>query len=329
MITSVTVCSTWMRGFISMKNHSLRVEIVEELDRAGVVVADLAARCARRRRTARARTRRPAARRPARSRPPSDAGAAPSSRARAGAARCRAGRRGSAPRCAWRAGCTSRGTRRRLPKARSASPCASSSSAPRSPALCTTRMPRPPPPNAALMMSGKPIVRAALQRLGSRSATGSSVPGSVGDAGGPGRGARRRLVAHALEQLRPRARRRRCRPARRPARTPHSPTGSRSRDGSRRRPSPARRRRCSDVEIRPDRPLALADQVGLVGLEAVHAEAVLLRVDGDGAQAEFGGRAEDADGDLAAVGGHELLHGTEGRGASGGRGVSGHEGWGT
>ena len=41
--TSVTVCSTWMRGFISMKKHSLRVDVDEELDRAGVVVADRAA----------------------------------------------------------------------------------------------------------------------------------------------------------------------------------------------------------------------------------------------------------------------------------------------
>ena len=42
VMTSVTVCSTWMRGFISMKNHSLAVKVVQELDRAGVVVADLA-----------------------------------------------------------------------------------------------------------------------------------------------------------------------------------------------------------------------------------------------------------------------------------------------
>ena len=40
-MTSVTVCSTWMRGFISMKNHSLRVQIEEKFDRAGVVVADV------------------------------------------------------------------------------------------------------------------------------------------------------------------------------------------------------------------------------------------------------------------------------------------------
>ena len=39
MTTSVTVCSTWMRGFTSMKNHSPRVDVDQELDRAGVVVA--------------------------------------------------------------------------------------------------------------------------------------------------------------------------------------------------------------------------------------------------------------------------------------------------
>ena len=40
-----------------------------------------------------------------------------------------------------------------------------------------------------------------------------------------------------------------------------------------------------DVEIGLDRPLALADQVGFVGLEAVQREAVFLGIDGDGAQA--------------------------------------------
>jgi hypothetical protein len=46
-------------------------------------------------------------------------------------------------------------------------------------ALCTTRMPRPPPPKAALMMSGKPI-SFAIFSASSRSVTGSSVPGSTG-----------------------------------------------------------------------------------------------------------------------------------------------------
>ena len=36
---SVTVCSTWMRGLTSMKYHSPRVDIHQELDGAGVVVA--------------------------------------------------------------------------------------------------------------------------------------------------------------------------------------------------------------------------------------------------------------------------------------------------
>ena len=63
-----------------------------------------------------------------------------------------------------------------------------------------------------------------------------------------------------------------------------------------------------DVEVGFDRAFALADQVGLVGLEAVQGEAVFLRVDGDGAQAEFVGGAQDADGDFAAVQCEEFLH---------------------
>ena len=62
-----------------------------------------------------------------------------------------------------------------------------------------------------------------------------------------------------------------------------------------------------DVEVRADRLAGLADPIGLVGLEAVQGEAVLVGVDRDGADAEFVGRAEDADGDLAAVGDEQLL----------------------
>src|SRR5262249_5638074 len=56
-----------------------------------------------------------------------------------------------------------------------------------------------------------------------------------------------------------------------------------------------------DVEVGADRLAGLADTVRLVGLEAVQGEAVFVRVDGDGADAEFVRAAEDADGDLAAV----------------------------
>src|SRR6185312_1519339 len=43
----------------------------------------------------------------------------------------------------------------------------------------TTRIPRPPPPNAALMIRGKPIFSAA-RRASSGSLTGSGVPGTIG-----------------------------------------------------------------------------------------------------------------------------------------------------
>ena len=75
-----------------------------------------------------------------------------------------------------------------------------------------------------------------------------------------------------------------------------------------------------DVEVGRDRFLAGADQVGLVGLEAVQGEAVFVGVDGDGADAQFAGGAQDADGDFAAVGDQEaadLFHG--GREGEGGK----------
>ena len=56
-----------------------------------------------------------------------------------------------------------------------------------------------------------------------------------------------------------------------------------------------------DVEIGLDGAEALTDQERLIGFEAVQTEAVLLRKNGHGAEAEFVGGAEDADGDLAAV----------------------------
>ena len=71
---------------------------------------------------------------------------------------------------------------------------------------------------------------------------------------------------------------------------PGSPTGSRSRDGSR-RPRAARpdARMRVDVEIRPDRLARLADLVGLVGLEAVQGEAIFVRIDRHRADAQLVG----------------------------------------
>ena len=61
-----------------------------------------------------------------------------------------------------------------------------------------------------------------------------------------------------------------------------------------------------DVEVGPDGVSALADLVGLVGLDAVHGVAVLVREDGDGLRAELVRGAEGPDRDLTPVG-HENL----------------------
>ena len=52
-----------------------------------------------------------------------------------------------------------------------------------------------------------------------------------------------------------------------------------------------------------------AEQVRLVGEGDVERAAVRLRVDGDGADTELAQRAEDADGDLAAVGNQHFPEG--------------------
>ena len=54
------------------------------------------------------------------------------------------------------------------------------------------------------------------------------------------------------------------------------------------------------------------DLVGLVGLEAVQRELVLLGLDRDGLDAELVGGAEHADGDLGAVGDEDLGDGQGG-----------------
>ncbi len=63
-----------------------------------------------------------------------------------------------------------------------------------------------------------------------------------------------------------------------------------------------------DVEVGGDGAFSLADQVGFVGFEAVDGVAVLVGVDGDGAEAEFVRGTEDANGDFTAVGDEDLLH---------------------
>ncbi len=61
-----------------------------------------------------------------------------------------------------------------------------------------------------------------------------------------------------------------------------------------------------DLQIRLDRALALADQVGLVGLEPVQRQLVLFGVAGDRLDVQFVGRAKHPDGDFAAVGDEDL-----------------------
>ncbi len=61
-----------------------------------------------------------------------------------------------------------------------------------------------------------------------------------------------------------------------------------------------------DVEIGADGAFALTDEIRFIGLEAVHAETVFLRENGDRAQTEFARGAENANGNFAAVGDKEF-----------------------
>ena len=172
----------------------------------------------------------------------------------------------------------------------------------------TTRMPRPPPPNAALTISGKPISRATLLRLLRGFETASSVPGTTGTPACSANLPRRGLIAEQFEQL-----------------------GAGPDEGDAGLLAGARQRRilgqesiarmdgidalfarqshdALHVEIGFHRTLALADQVGFVGFEAVQGQAVFLRIDGDRAQAQLVGGAQNADGDFAAIERQQLSH---------------------
>src|SRR5947209_18962287 len=66
-----------------------------------------------------------------------------------------------------------------------------------------------------------------------------------------------------------------------------------------------------DVQIPFDRltPIERADLVRLVRFKAMQGEAVFVCVDGARAQTEFGGGAEDADGDFGSIGNEKFAHG--------------------
>src|SRR5262249_777693 len=71
-----------------------------------------------------------------------------------------------------------------------------------------------------------------------------------------------------------------------------------------------------NVEVRPNRFARLADPVGFVRLEAVQREAILVRIDGDGPNAQFVRGTEHADGDLAPIGNQQFadrMDGGDGR----------------
>ena len=63
----------------------------------------------------------------------------------------------------------------------------------------------------------------------------------------------------------------------------------------------------ADVQVGPQGAVLLADEVGLVGLGAEEAQGILLGVHGHGVEPQVIAGPEDADGDLAPVGGEDFL----------------------
>ena len=72
------------------------------------------------------------------------------------------------------------------------------------------------------------------------------------------------------------------------------------------------RHNAGNVEVGLDRALACSDLISLIGFEAVQGQAIFLRVDGYGAQAQLIGGAKNPDGDFAAVGRQKFADGLSG-----------------
>jgi hypothetical protein len=173
-------------------------------------------------------------------------------------------------------------------------------------------MPRPPPPKLALRISGKPIRRRDLLQRG---------PGRdrlVGARDGGHAGLQRdalggQLVAERGEHLGRRADEQNAGVAAGPREV--RVLGEESVAGMDGIHADLLRQRdqARDVEVRRDRPLALADLIGLVGLEAVQGETVLVAVDRHGADAQLIRRTKDADRNLAAIRHQQFLDRFHGR----------------
>ncbi len=58
----------------------------------------------------------------------------------------------------------------------------------------------------------------------------------------------------------------------------------------------------ANIQIRSQRLAGLAHRIALVGLEAMQGKPILVGVDRNRGDAEFGGRSHHADGNLAAIG---------------------------
>ena len=190
------------------------------------------------------------------------------------------------------------------PNAAIASRVADSNSSGTSSRVRATLRPRPPPPKAALMATGRPC-SSTNSSTSEASATGFSVPGASGAPDLLGHVAGRHLVAEPLDGLGGRA----------------DPDQAGVDDGARELGVLGEEAvagvhgvgagAAGDREQLVDHEVGLGaggavEGVRLVGELDVPRVAVLVGVDGDGADAGVAGGADDADGDLSTVGDEDL-----------------------
>ncbi len=199
------------------------------------------------------------------------------------------------------AGCTFPETRprSRRPPATRAAPArtrAANSSGAR-----TTRMPRPPPPFDALMMTGNSIFWAA-RSPSAGVAHGLPAAGEDRNSRALRDGAGGDLVAQLLQEFRPRTDEDDAGLFAGPGEIGILGKETVARMNRVDLPFLGQRDQHGNIQVRLDRLAGVADQIGFIRLQPVQSEAVFVGINADGPDAQLMAGPEDSDGNFAAIG---------------------------
>ena len=164
------------------------------------------------------------------------------------------------------------------------------------------------PAKGRLDDEGEPDLVSQLERL--RAVFDRLVrSGQGGDVILAGQLARRHLVAHQFDDLRARADKDDARPGAGPGKVGVLRQKAVTRMNHIHLLLPGQRQQTGNIQVRAHRALALSDQIRFVRLETMDAQAVFLGVNGHGAQPQLRRGAEDTNGDFIAIGDEQFSGG--------------------